>query len=415
MKHLSILIVIVITALVAVARTPQDVPNVHVSRASAHVSNPDGVLSAQAQARVDSIVENIWRSTSAEVSVAVVADMSGQDVDSYATELFGLWGIGKKDRDNGLLVLVSRDDRKAAIRTGYGMEGVVTDIRAGQIIRDIMSPYFREGDYDRGVEQAVGALSDIITDPDNASELLSEYANNAHAGRNDKDGFFDIYLAVCVIVTVAMLVALVMTLVTTRRLDSFERYTRLEKLRLPGLMVMCLTLGMGVVMWLPLVLVMRHIRLRRRKCPNCGTVMHRVDEVHDNDYLTPAQDMEERLNSVDYDVWLCPQCGETDIIPYVNNSKAYTVCPDCGARACALQSNRIVLQPTTSREGRGVKTYVCHNCHHTSDKVYRIAKIVAPPVIIAGGGGRGFGGGGGFSGGSFGGGMTGGGGASGGW
>lgn len=418
MKHLSLLLSFVMAVFTVTARTPGEVPNVHVERATAHVSNPDNVLSPAAVAKTDSIVEDMWRSTSAEVSVVVVSDMSGQDIDSYATELFELWKIGKKDKDNGLLIVVSRDDRKAAIRTGYGMEGVMTDIRAGQIIRNVMAPHFREGDYDGGVVAAAEAVSDIIKDPENADELMSKYANNADARRQHQgeDNFFTIYFGICVVVTVVLIIILLYTLFTTRRLDGFERYTRLEKLRLPGLMAMCATLGLGVLMWLPLVLVMRHIRLKTRRCPNCGHKMHRVDEIHDNDYLTPAQDTEEKLNSVDYDVWLCPQCNETDILPYVNNSKNYSVCPDCGARACALQSNRIISQPTTTREGQGVKSYVCHNCHHVNDKYYRIAKIVAPPVIIGGGGGgRGFGGGGGFSGGSFGGGMTGGGGASGGW
>ncbi len=415
MKYLSLLLIVVMSVTHAYGRTPDEVPNVHVARADAHVSNPDGVLSAAAVALVDSIVEDIWRSTSAEVSVVVVEDMSGQDVDSYATELFEMWKIGKKDRDNGLLVVVSRDDRKAAIRTGYGMEGVVTDVRAGQLIRDVMTPHFREGDYDGGIIETAAAIAGLLKDPDATEELMSKYANNADAHGADDDNFFTVYLVASILAVTFMLVMLFYNLFVNRKLDGYERYMKLEKLRLPGLMVTCVTLGMGIVMWLPLVLIMRHIRLKKRSCPNCGHKMFRVDEVHDNDFLTPAQDTEEKLNSVDYDVWLCPQCNETDILPYVNNSKTYSVCPDCGARACSLQSDRIIQQPTTTREGQGIKRYVCHNCHHTNDKYYRIAKLA--PVIVGGvgGGGRGFGGGGGFSGGSFGGGLTGGGGASGGW
>ncbi len=145
--------------------------------------------------------------------------------------------------------------------------------------------------------------------------------------------------------------------------------------------------------------------------------MSRVDEDNDNNYLTPSQDAEERLDSVDYDVWLCPKCGETDIIPYVNPSKNYSVCPRCNARAAVLVNRRIIYRPTTTREGRGAEEFVCLNCRNRWDKPYTIPREALPPVIVGGIGGRGggFGGGGGFSGGSFGGGMTGGGGASGGW
>lgn len=65
----------------------------------------------------------MWRQSSAEPVVVIVPDLSGADVDDYATELFSLWGIGKKDKDNGVLVLISINDRRAAIRTGYGAEG----------------------------------------------------------------------------------------------------------------------------------------------------------------------------------------------------------------------------------------------------------------------------------------------------
>ena len=147
-----------------------------------------------------------------------------------------------------------------------------------------------------------------------------------------------------------------------------------------------------------------------------GGNMNKIDEEHDNDYLTPAQDTEEKLNSVDYDVWVCPNCGETDIIPFDNADSEYSVCPLCGSKACYLVSDRVIRKPTTRREGQGVKTYYCKNCHQKSQKPYDIAKVPVPPVVIlppGGGGGGGFGGG--FGGGSFGGGATGGGGASGGW
>jgi uncharacterized protein len=144
--------------------------------------------------------------------------------------------------------------------------------------------------------------------------------------------------------------------------------------------------------------------------------MRKLDEETDNLYLTPSQDTEEHLKSVDYDVWLCPQCNQTEILPYINNVKNYTVCPRCGARAEVLTSERIVQQPTARSEGKGIRSYTCLHCQNHSDRYFNIAKVGTPVVVVPiGRGGSGFGGGGGFSGGSFGGGMTGGGGAHGGW
>lgn len=416
-RNVLFLLIAIAVAVTAMARTPREVPNVHVARATAWVSDPDGVMSAEARAAADSLLNVLNTSRTTEVTVAVVAGLDGQDIDSYATELFELWGIGKRDRDNGLLLLISRDDRRAAIRTGYGMEGVINDGRAGRIIRNDIAPNMKAGDPDKAVIDAVKAIGLYISDPDAADYLHSDQESSGRSsGEEDFKEFFKGYAVTIIMVVLGLLVWLVVAYVSSRGLSDQQRYGRLEHMKLPVLMALPLTLGVAVVVWLPLWLLMRHTRLHRHDCPNCGTRMNRVDEVHDNDYLTPAQDMEEKLNSVDYDVWLCPRCNETDIIPYVNRRSGYTVCPQCSARAMVLQANRILRQPTTRTEGQGVRIYRCHNCGGIHNKPYSIAKVVEPPVIIAGGGGfGGRGGGGGFSGGSFGGGMTGGGGASGGW
>ena len=83
--------------------------------------------------------------------------------------------------------------------------------------------------------------------------------------------------------------------------------------------------------------------------------MNKVDEVHDNDYPTPAQDLEERINSVDYDVWLCPSCGETDIIPYVVSATPFVECDKCHARTARLVRDRIITQPIGKPSGQGRK------------------------------------------------------------
>ena len=115
------------------AFSPADIPNVHKANRTRYVSNPDGVLSRQAEERLDSLLGAVWQATSAEVVVVAVDSIEGADIDSFATELFSLWGIGKKDNDNGLLILISRGDRRATLRTGYGLEGVLPDAVCGPV------------------------------------------------------------------------------------------------------------------------------------------------------------------------------------------------------------------------------------------------------------------------------------------
>lgn len=391
-----------------------DVDNVHVKDRTRYVSDMAGAMSVSALAQADSLLSSIWRQSSAEPVVVIVGSLDGEEINDFATRLFSHWGIGKKDKDNGVLMLISTGDRQAVIRTGYGAEGVLPDVVASRIIRDDMAPHFREGDYDGGVLAALSTMNSALTSDEAREELMSRYANDAGADQGDDD-IFGIYLKFCMIAGIGLLVAVLVVYFSSRRQPTAQAYSQLQGLKLPGLMASVIALGFPLPAYLLLLLLMRHVRLHKRLCPNCSTRMYRVDEDNDNNYLTQSQDAEERFDSVDYDVWLCPQCGETDIIPYVNPSKNFTVCPNCRARACTLVNRRTVLAPTETREGRGVEEYACLNCRSRWQKPYTIAKVVAPPVFISGGGGgRGFGGGG-FSGGSFGGGMTGGGGASGGW
>ncbi|MBD5185058.1 MAG: TPM domain-containing protein [Bacteroidales bacterium] len=394
-------------------RAVKDIPNVHVADAHRYVSDPDGVLSADAVSRLDTALGRIWAETTAEPAVVVVERMPDDtDIDTYATAIFDAWKIGKKDRDNGVLIVVSRDDRKAVIRTGYGAEGVLPDIICGRILRNEMFPRFKEGDYDGGIEAGVAAIGKVLTDPAYADELRSSQPNDAYHQGPDSGDLFNYYLMLAAIVAVGMTVVMVGAVVRNRRQDSVTRYGAVHRLVPVAGMLSFLTLGMAVPALLIGLMAQRGAR-RHRKCPNCGTSMKKIDEANDNAYLTPAQDAEEKLNSVDYDVWVCPNCRETDILPYVNRMRAFEVCDRCGARASTLVANRVVTNPTPVRSGVGEKVYHCRHCGHDQQRRYVIPKIVTP-VIVGGIGGRG-GGGGGFSGGSFGGGMTGGGGASGGW
>lgn len=401
------------TAACFAAYKVDDIPNVHLENRTRYVTNPDGILSPAAQAQADSIISAIWQTSTAEVVAVVIDDFDGNDIDTFATELFTKWGIGKNDKSNGVLLLVAKDRRKAVIRTGYGVEGVLPDVVAGRILRGQMFPRFQRGDFDGGVITTLSSILRILNDPDAVDEVVSQQKNDAGATEGDGKDLFIGYLIFAGILTIGFL-SVYAGIISSKKLTDFERYNRLDSMKTPALIVTFFGIGIPLVAYLLILLTMKRLRSKPHICANCGARMRKLDEVSDNAYLTPAQDMEENLNSVDYDVWVCPQCNATDIYPYINKNKSYTVCENCGARTCTLESDRTLISPTANREGRGVKTYRCLNCHNRKEKYYNIAKLAsAAPIIIGGMGGRG--GGGGFSGGSFGGGFTGGGGASGGW
>ena len=97
-------------------------------------------------------------STSNQIAVVTIDSLGDNDLEDYANQLFRKWGIGTKKNDNGVLLLIVKDTRQIRIEVGYGLEGAITDEQSGSIIRDILTPNFKTGDYYTGIDQAVTAL-----------------------------------------------------------------------------------------------------------------------------------------------------------------------------------------------------------------------------------------------------------------
>lgn len=110
-----------------------------------------------------------WDSTSTQIVVMIRADIGDYDKASYAFELGNRWGIGRADKNNGVVMLVKSEppDRGIFIATGYGTEGALPDITCGQIIRNTMAPYFRQQQYfegiNAGLDEIIGALEGEFT------------------------------------------------------------------------------------------------------------------------------------------------------------------------------------------------------------------------------------------------------------
>jgi uncharacterized protein len=94
------------------------------------------------------------KETSNQIAVATIESLRGDTIENFATKLFADWAIGTKQNDNGILLLVARDDRKVRIEVGYGLEGALTDIQANDIIENDIVPAFREEQYAEGINRA---------------------------------------------------------------------------------------------------------------------------------------------------------------------------------------------------------------------------------------------------------------------
>ena len=120
------------------------------------------VLSADQAQELENYLDDFQEKTGNAIVVATFPSVEGADVDRAAVELFQAWGIGQKGKDNGILILASINDRRARIEVGYGLEGVITDADAGDILRSQVYPYFKQQQYGQGLTNAAQALVQLI-------------------------------------------------------------------------------------------------------------------------------------------------------------------------------------------------------------------------------------------------------------
>ncbi|MEI6191420.1 MAG: TPM domain-containing protein [bacterium] len=132
------------------------------------VNDYTGTLSAEQKSSLETKLASFEKTTTNEVFVVVINSLQGDSIENFANKLFNTWGIGKKEKNNGALFLVSLDDRKMRIEVGYGLEGVLTDAQTFQMIDKIAKPAFRSSDYFGGIDKVTNSILGTISGDINA-------------------------------------------------------------------------------------------------------------------------------------------------------------------------------------------------------------------------------------------------------
>ncbi len=131
-------------------------------RETGYVNDFAGILSPATKSKLTGWISELEKKTTAEVAVVTVKSIAPETIETYANKLFEKWGIGKKGKDNGVLLLVALKERKTRIEVGYGLEGAIPDAKAFAIYKKIMVPSFQAGDFDQGILKATEAISALI-------------------------------------------------------------------------------------------------------------------------------------------------------------------------------------------------------------------------------------------------------------
>jgi len=150
---------------VASARAQDGIPTDRLLRSlrpAADVNDFAGVLTPAQKESLEVRCRQLREKTGAELAVVTIKSLEGGQIDDFAVRLFQQWGIGKQDRDNGVLLLVALDDRKARIEVGYGLEPILPDALAGRVLTEQLFPAFKQQKYGEGLAAAVERLAAII-------------------------------------------------------------------------------------------------------------------------------------------------------------------------------------------------------------------------------------------------------------
>jgi uncharacterized protein len=150
-----------LAAAVAATALSLDVPYL-----SGRVNDYANLVPAATRERMESSLAGLEQRTGAQVAVLTIASLEGEPLEDYSMRVAETWKLGQEGKDNGVLVLVAKNDRKIRIEVGYGLEGRLTDASCRRIIDNVMRPEFQAGRFGEGLEKAVGAIAGTIEGKD---------------------------------------------------------------------------------------------------------------------------------------------------------------------------------------------------------------------------------------------------------
>ena len=161
---------------------------------SGRVVDEVGILSNDTKLSLEKKLKEHEKKTTNQVVVLIIPSLEGEVLEEFSIKVASTWKLGQKTKDNGVLLLIAKNDRKLRIEVGYGLEGSLTDAISSQIIRREITPAFKQGDFSRGVEQGVDAILGTIQGTYTAANNDSTSSTNDDANPINTIGDADIPL-----------------------------------------------------------------------------------------------------------------------------------------------------------------------------------------------------------------------------
>lgn len=410
-KASSIAIAFVLLPVAGLALEVKDVPNPRQINGT-WVTDKAGILSNETETQLNQMISQLERKNGTEIAVVTLPETApAASPKEFTTKLFNYWGIGKKGKDNGVLFLISKGDRRVEIETGYGIEAILSDAKVGNIINTQITPQFKKGDFNGGTVAGTKALVVALEAPQ-PSSASKEPTPSAIASGTPYTALDD---------------------QPSARSQNLQQPT--EDANVPWLLLVGggLLLAGGTAAYVKRRRVFidpeGYSRLRGSSrlflCATCKKPMKKVDDSIIQSTLSKPEKVAQKLGSVRFEGWKCPECSQqlTGLgfhrVAYESHSTHFRNCPIC-QELTVMHARKTLKRPTHYSSGTRMISDKCHCCDYYIEWEETIPHLPASSSSSrswsSGSGSSSFSSGGGFSGGGgFGGGSSGGGGAGGGW
>lgn len=384
---------------------------------SGYISNADHIISQNAVNQLNSLIKPLDQQGKAQIAVVLVNSIGTQVPKDFATALLRKWGIGDRKRNNGLLILIVKDQRRMEFEVGYGLEGVLTDLTSQRIQQGLMVPYFKKGDYDTGVLKGVGlVVSTISTGVDQSLDKDNLYPEIgfivfqdilffivyiiifcwyvlSERGKSVTQSTSWLWLPFLLFGPLAIVSALALTTPVFVKWDLFllityccwsvffsfalskilkkdpQGDTRVQQYQSLKL-VTGSTTAYTILFPLPFLFIkyiaaksrLQQLRYAPYESPDGSGEMALLKE-NRSEELTKTEEMEEQLGSVSYDLWKAKQGGYVMKLAYLNQHTKIRRCKKCRS-ITAKRTKRVVEKRATTGDAGIVSIYyTCQVCH----------------------------------------------------
>lgn len=156
---------------------------------SSRVNDYAGILSPVTVEQLESSLKTFEQEQSTQIAILTITSLEDDSLEEFSMRVAEEWKIGQQGKDNGAILLVSRNDRKIRIEVGYGLEGTLTDLVSGRIIRNVIVPHFKQGDFDKGIMAGTTAMMKSVE-----GEFTADDIGTSSPSGQDPAGFLFILI-----------------------------------------------------------------------------------------------------------------------------------------------------------------------------------------------------------------------------